>query len=104
VLLVFNLEEIELIQWFEVQFGLAINAFEDGEQGQTVPPEHSLESSAAPNSVVFNMDSMRLTDILTESMTTDGLFARLQPSAETNVCACSVFDLKSVSLLEILAS
>ena len=30
VLLVFNLKEIELMEWFNVRFGMAINAFQDG--------------------------------------------------------------------------
>jgi hypothetical protein len=92
----FNAGEIRLAEWFNSLMGSADGLLEN-QGGTSVGLNESLQKSVPTEALVFNLDSLRVQDLLAREMNADWLSAGTKPVANPHHYLCRVFDLDRIS-------
>jgi hypothetical protein len=101
-LLVFNAEEIKLVEWFSLHMA-PVDDRPDSQEGSALDPDGLWKAPRLGTALVFNLDKLRISDLIEGSLGTDDYAGIGVPTGEIN-SVCKVYDLSSISLVSSFAS
>ncbi|MDQ7782880.1 MAG: DUF4347 domain-containing protein [Desulfomonilaceae bacterium] len=102
ILLVFNADEVKLAEWFNSLMSSLDNVL-GNEQSATLEPHERFEQWFSTKGMVFDMHEMRVADLLSHDLRNHGQSGACDTHSEPNHPVCIVFDLHSLSLVDVLA-
>jgi hypothetical protein len=101
ILLVFNADEIKLIEWFSSLISSEQEAL-GTEQASALNIEDHVQQSHSSKALVFEMNKMRAADLLLVDIGGPDLADSHEPLGEASRAACTVFDLSAMSFMNLV--